>query len=1476
MKNSIKTILRRPTNSSLSPQFASSNAVSSAKAIISQTAGILKRPWRRIRRADFEKETVFVLARRNYKVHIDIGQDPSVMTRYAAILDTGAGSSFIKKSAIPLEYLKKMLPVNSDIKVRDANNRPLSMLGKINLHVQIGTKVSLVAFYVVEKLATSIILGCDFCDKNIDAIRPRKRYVELDDGTTVPIVRKPSSRSQFAPPLPEDQVYVPPKGRASTKIRVCRQTIVQPGTQAWVEVTTDRHGLVEVEPNQQMLEAHSCLAGYGVAQVSPGRPFKILIANFGDQPTTLLRNQTVAKAKPHPTSIKESNISHGELLGILKEGTPSGESKTNTYRKRNVDARDAETINKHLADMREAHMGSEESPTTAEDIELDVEEKYHSTIRTMLKKHESMWNGKLGDINVVEHSIDLVPGARPFKSQPYRAGPKTRELEQSEINKQLEAGVIEPAQSAWAAPVLFVPKKDGKLRFCIDYRKLNSMTVKDSYPLPRMDECIDTLGEAKVFTTLDAYSGYWQVNVKKDDRPKTAFVCHAGAYQCVRMPFGLTNAPATFQRALDLVLSKFKWQTCLVYLDDVIIFSKDVESHVKHVDEILSCLKQAGVTLKVKKCKFFTTEVEYLGHIIKPGRLEVDGANTKSLKEALPPTSKTELRSFLGLCNVYRRFIKDFTKTAHPLNQLLKKNSPDKFQLDEEQVESFRQLVDAVCSPPVLALPVSGLPYSVDCDASAYQIGCALFQTHPNGERKPIGYWSRSLIPAEKNYSASERECLAVLWALKTLRPYLMYERFMVYTDHAALRWLLSIQEPSGRLMRWRLRLAEFDFEVAYKKGTINTQADALSRLRTLAETITDDSDEIPSFLSEEHNFTLSDISDEAIEDAIGFIDDEYNDLDEGDLDDSHADELFATLPDVLPSDPTFQPISDEELLTAQLSDSFCSDIRNRLNGGEVLAFAFNEEGLLIRTSETGPQVVIPHVLKAKVLHIHHYARLAGHPGGRKLYQTIRRSMYWPALAVDCYATSRRCSTCARNRIKLRKNVTELQLFPAKAPLESVAIDVLGELIKTARGHEYLLVITDRFTKLTKTVPMKGISAAEVAKHFVNEWVFNYGPPKDLIADNGGCFTAKFFQSVCKILNVHNSFTTTYHPQTNGQTERFNRTIKAMIRSYLADHPRDWDLYTGALTFAYNCQPHSTTALAPFELVLSRTPPPLALEPQPSIERTPAEAKSQWKAWLGKALSEAKGRLERAQARYKKNYDARLRRQSERIKKNDYVYVRVERRDEKEHRHKLAAVAEGPYRVIETKDTTVTIEKDDKSVERLSRSRVVAAPEPRMETEIQESVRPMTDEELNQHDYPAKLKDKRVQPREKNKQTPQDATELTPNRSKRGERNRNVATDTHHEDERSNHDVMDETERRPHAGEGEFVMERIISHLINGDEEHPHAKKGERLYRIRWYGYTSKDDTYEPIQHLPRSKVISYYRRKKAKIPPDIDRTMVG
>ena len=1450
MKKIVKKILRRPHK--IIPTNPHINTEETERTNPTGI-GCLQRPWHRIGNTA-EPETVFILAKRNYKVYANLGLTSSNMKRFTTILDTGAGSSFIRLDEIPHPMRNHITPTREEVTIRNASGKPVPILGTIRLSVQVGRKTEKVDFLVAEKLATAVILGCDYCDKYVECIKPRLRLVELDDGSTVPIVRQ-SSRTQAQALLPEEQQDPKRVTRTSPKIKVMKLTRLQPASQTWVEVVTQREGTILVEPNEQLYNSSMCLTGTGIADVTAGKPFHVLVANFGERPIDLRPQQVVAMAGSHPEKLVESDISHSEMLGIIPDNVDT------KFRKRHVNVRDIDTINKHLSDQREQHMGEDEKPKTADEIDLNVPEDRKQEVRDMLRKHEKSWSGQLGDITVTEMRIDLKPDAKPFKSPPYRAGPKTRELEKAEIDKQLAAGVIEPAMSEWAAPVLFVPKKDGKLRFCIDYRRLNSMTVKDTYPLPRMDECIDSLGDAQYFTTLDAYSGYWQMRIRKQDRPKTAFVCHAGTFQCTRMPFGLTNAPACFQRALDLVLTKYKWKTCLVYLDDVIIFSKNLDDHIAHVDEILDTLSAAGVTLKVNKCHFFQKEVEYLGHMVKPGQLEIDRTNVESLRNARPPTNKTQLRSFLGLCNVYRRFIDDFTGLAHPLNQQLKKGTPESFELDATQLDSFNKLIERVCSPPVLALPKAGLPYSVDCDASDYGIGCALFQTHPDGERKPIGFWSRSLLPAEVNYSASERECLAVVWALKTLRPYLMYEKFVVYTDHAALHWLLTIDDPSGRLIRWRLRLAEYDFEVKYKKGKANTQADALSRLNTSAETIlSDDNDDIPVFLLDLVNIELEENRDP---DSVDFLDVQY----------AEQDELYAAMDDAASPEVHFEPITREELLQAQLRDEFCASIRRKLNEGGEMSFEINDDGILVRSGDKGEQIVVPHSLKQRILYINHHTLLAGHPGGRKLYYKIRKDFYWPALAVDCYATVRKCPHCARNRIKLRKNVEQLQLFPATEPLTSVCIDILGEFIKTQRRNEYLLVITDRYSKLTKTVPMKGISAAEVARHFVNSWVFNYGPPTELVADNGGCFTSKFFIDVCRIMSIKNNFTTTYHPQSNGQVERYNRTILAALRTYVADHPRDWDLYTDALTYAYNCQPHTSTSIAPFDLVLSKPPGPLALKPMPTNEEPQGDFKKKWKHWLQDTMSKTKEQLQKAQARYKKNYDKRLRKQSEVIREDDYVYLRVERKNPKDHRHKLAPVVEGPFRVTKATGNTATIERKDRSVEKVSRSRVVLAPRPPTNQEVQDILRPTklsdsegpTNEEGNLQDLPHSQTVEEEEPRRMK----------TRSQTKESDSETKVAN-TGPGPGGSVEVEKEENQKTEESDTEEFVIDSIVSHKVNKSRRHRYAKQGENLYRVRWYGFDSDDDTWEPIKHLPRSKVLSYCSRMGFETPKNINDAVDG
>jgi len=275
----------------------------------------------------------------------------------------------------------------------------------------------------------------------------------------------------------------------------------------------------------------------------------------------------------------------------------------------------------------------------------------------MLKTHSSMWDGTLGVIRAPQHAIITPPDALPIRAQPYRTGPFKRQIIADHINKMLKLIGIAPSHSASASPVVIVPKKNGKARFCVDYRRLNNIINKDAYPLPRMEDCLDSLGDAKVFTSLGCTAGYWQVPLRKEDQEKTAFTTHCGIYHWLSMPFGLKNAPATFQRALDIILSGLKWQICLVYLDDVIIFSANAEQHVKDVDKVLRRPREAEVTLTLEKCAWFSDEVEYLGHIVRPGQLHVHNNNVDALKHAKFPTTKTHLKSFVGMCNVYRRFV---------------------------------------------------------------------------------------------------------------------------------------------------------------------------------------------------------------------------------------------------------------------------------------------------------------------------------------------------------------------------------------------------------------------------------------------------------------------------------------------------------------------------------------------------------------------------------------------------------------------------------------------------------------------------------------------------------------------------------------------------------------------------------------------------------------------------------------------------
>jgi len=688
------------------------------------------------------------------------------------------------------------------------------------------------------------------------------------------------------------------------------------------------------------------------------------------------------------------------------------------------------------------------------------------------------------------------------------------------------------------------------------------------------------------------------------------------------------------------------------------------------------------------------------------------------------------------------------------------------------------------------------------------------------------------LTTAECNYTATERECYSVVWAITSLRPYVEGLKFHVRTDHEALRWLLTLTDSSGRLLRWRLRLAEFDFTVTYRPGRVHQVPDALSRLESEFDDGQPVDDDVPTFGDHEAILvttrrmaarageapTVAPPASETADQSSGSavpgdpppentgtnaetptaVDTEVPAVENDDeaLDDVLDEELdLFDVINVYQDDGTRTRVADvqlpltrDELLDAQRHDDFCQTVLARQSPKIDSAFFEGHDGLLRRrvpNEGDAVQIVAPQTLRPRILHMLHNNVLSGHPGQTRMYYAVRRTYYWPQMAADIYATVRNCTTCARNRVKLRKRTNPLKLFPASEPLKDLCIDILGPLTKTKSGNRFLVVTTDRFTKLTQVAALKRIDAYHVARAFTESWVFKYGPPKTLISDNGKQFASKFFQNVCSLLGVTNIFTSTYHPQTNGQVERYNRTILAMLRNYVGEQQDDWDQYVSALTYAYNCHVHTSTGTTPFDLVLSRPPPPFSLHRSVSLHERPTRARRE--KFMGKletALKTAYDRLVKTQERYKRDFDARIRRANLDIRAGDYVFI--DPSDGTTKGTKLGNHALGPYRVLRNDRRTFVIQRDSE-VERINSDRVTYAPPP-----------------------------ENGPPPEPFAATPAHLAE------------KNVEGPT-------------------------FVVDRIVAHRVADD--------GTLELDVKWYGYTER--TWEPRRNVPEELVSRYFARQR-------------
>lgn len=786
-------------------------------------------------------------------------------------------------------------------------------------------------------------------------------------------------------------------------------------------------------------------------------------------------------------------------------------------------------------------------------------------------------------------------------------------------------GWIRPSKSAFASPVIFVKKKDGSMRLCVDYRRLNALTVKDKYPLPRIDSILDRLGGASVFSKLDLKSGYNQIPIANADVPKTAFSTQYGLFEFTVMPFGLCNAPATFMRMMNEVLAPFIDKFVQVFLDDILVYSRSWREHRRHLRLILQALREHSLKASLKKCAFFQREVAFLGHVVSSGGVATDSDKVSAVKNWPAPSNVKEVRSFLGLAGYYQRFIRNFAQLAAPISSLLKQEVT--FSWTGDQQRAFEALKEALTTAPVLHIPDPHQDFVLETDASGFAIGAVLSQTDKQGNLRPVTFISRKMNQHEANYATHEQETLAVIDALKKLRHHLHGPKVKVITDHHSIQYLSTQAQLSKRQAGWVATLAEYDLEIVYRPGKDNPVADALSR-------------------SPEHLTVVT-----------------------VDIDAAMKQKYVAAYA----KDPEFKDLYDAlESKTDQPPKSVAS----------ILNHYILLDGLLYLKSD-GNRLCVPQELRVTVLNDHHDAPAAGHPGYEKTLSSIRRLFYWPTMAKSVKRYIESCDACQKD--KPRTHTAPGLLHPLQipeTPWRAWSMDWITKLSPSTQGNDAILVVVCRLSKMAHFIPASGNDTAEVtARRLVNNVIRLHGLPTSIVSDRDPKLVSKFWQSVCKLLGMKTLMSTAFHPQTDGQTERMNRTLEQYLRHYVTYDQKNWEDLLPLAEFAYNSAKHSSTGLSPFETSQGSQPTLFpSLETSEPIEGTTDSARSFVQSALAK-VAQARDALEDAQRA--QAAQANKSRVPSTFEVGDSVMLSTENlRPDTLGRAKLTARFAGPFKVI--------------------------------------------------------------------------------------------------------------------------------------------------------------------------------------------------
>ncbi|KAL7073689.1 hypothetical protein ACQ4LE_007495 [Meloidogyne hapla] len=1023
-----------------------------------------------------------------------------------ALFDTGADITYVSKKtaeACGMKISKGDFP-----QAQAANSTPICLIGSSNTVIEMGNFRAHFPILISENdgCPGGAIIGTDLMEEinrreedHTIGLDFKKGEVKLGK-ITLPMVNainfewKPLAvqvlKTHILPPLSDSLVW----GK------------INKGTGPEEQFIT-----VESEHKYFPLRVGKCLVQPMARRIVPLR-----LLNFGNSEIEVHANSKLASLEPVGNEPKIETV-------IKKDNTCMSETEWEEF-KEEVDRipEEANWINKLPDEPLSAH-----GRPLVERISLEgtiLSERGLLELRQILEINKEAFmeeDGKIGNFRgKTVHKIDLMDGARPLQNRPYRYPLHLQAEIERQIKTLLKQNIIRPSSSACASPIVLAKKSDGSYRFCVDYRRLNSITKKQTYFLPRIQDLLDSAMGKQIFSVFDMSAGFHQIKLAKGHEERSAFICHCGLFEYLRVPFGLSGAPTTFQKAMEEVRQACS-RSFLVYLDDCILGSEDERSHLNDLGAFLKTIKEAGLKLKPEKCKVGQAEIRYLGHLISANGIRIDPKDLEPIMKLKKPNTLTELRSLIGMLSYFRKFTPNFAEVMGPIYDLTKKeNTREWGEAHEEALNTMKELLT---SAPVLAPPKLGKPFTVETDASITAIAGCLLQKGREDNLHPVAYFSRKLNKHEKRYAVVELEALAIVASLKNFRPYLEGAgKSTVITDNSALTSLFRRKDLEGRLAKYQISIMAYDVDIIYRPGNKNHFCDHLSRF------IENDKQEVNLIKME-------------------------------------------------------KKINVEEMRLAQNEDEEIQKIRKALDEKTENEKWREWEGIIWAKEKGELRILVPEKLKKRVMEDYHKDPLqGGHLGEKRTLEKIKRLMFWNKMTEDVGKYVKQCDECQRRKIiglhQSKEPITPIE--PASRPFQRIHVDLMGPVPKARSGYKYILMVVDSFSKMMIPIPLREQQAETVMNALLAHVITKFGVPECLVSDQGTQFMSTIFKDVGELFGIKLQTTTPYHQSANGQCERYNRTLADMIGT--TTKGKNWPEVLPLLAFAYNTSLNMQIGETPF------------------------------------------------------------------------------------------------------------------------------------------------------------------------------------------------------------------------------------------------------------------------------------------------------